>query len=121
LPACAAIAGNAQALAVAGQGTWETTLLGRDIYGNAVTQRDSNGLDSSAVFLYDTVLDVTWLRDANYANGTMRWDAANTWASNLTVGEDDGWRLPALATLAMTRPTKWPPFGTELWATRRAR
>ena len=38
------------------------SLVGRDINGNAVL-----GSDASAVFLYDTVLDITWLRDANYA------------------------------------------------------
>ena len=90
LLACVAIAGNAQALPVAGQGTWETTLLGRDINGYAVA-----GSDASAVFLYDTVLDVTWLRDAN-ANGVMNWTQANTWAANLVVGAYDDWRLPTL-------------------------
>jgi hypothetical protein len=101
LLACAAIAGNAHAVAVAGQGTWETRLLGRDINGNAVA-----GNADSAVFLYDTVLDVTWLRDANYAqtsgyyslysDGRMNWVAVNTWAANLVVGAYDDWRLPTL-------------------------
>lgn len=90
LLACVAIAGNAQAVAVAGQGTWETTLLGRDINGNAVA-----GNADTAVFLYDTVLDVTWLRDAN-ANGLMNWTRANTWAANLLVGAYDDWRLPTM-------------------------
>lgn len=35
-------------------GTWETTLLGRDINGSAVAASST-----SAVFLYDTTLDVT--------------------------------------------------------------
>lgn len=90
LLACAAVAGNAQALPVAGQGTWETTLLGRDINGNAVA-----GSDASTVFLYDTVLDVTWLRDAN-ANGIMTWGDAKTWAGNLVVGSFTDWRLPSM-------------------------
>ena len=90
LLACVAIAGNAQALPVAGQGTWETTLVGRDINGNAVA-----GNAASSVFLYDTVLDVTWLRDAN-ANGAMKWSDANTWAADLVVGAYDDWRLPTL-------------------------
>lgn len=92
------LAGSAQAAGVPGQGTWETTLLGRDIRGNAVTA-DS----ASAVFLYDTTLDVTWLRDANYvktsgqdADGLLDWDAANAWASTLTVGSFSGWRLPRM-------------------------
>lgn len=93
---CAAVgpalltAGLAQATVVAGQGTWETTLLGRDIGGNAVA------VDSaSAVFLYDKTLDVTWLRNAN-ANGPMEWPSANTWANALTVGTFSGWRLPKI-------------------------
>ena len=108
LLACVAIAGNAQALPVADQGTWETTLLGRDINGNAVA-----GSDASAVFFYDKVLDVTWLRDTNAGagsayddisegnsgtttDGRMTWASANTWAANLTVGSYSGWRLPTM-------------------------
>ena len=80
----------AAALPVSGQGTWETTLLGRDVNGNAVS-----GNNASAVFLYDTALNVTWLRDAN-KNGRMNWNAANTWASGLNVGGFTGWRLPSM-------------------------
>ena len=65
-------------------------LVGRDIDGNAVA-----GSDASSVFLYDTVLNVTWLRNAN-ANGLMNWTQANTWAANLTVGSYGGWRLPTM-------------------------
>ena len=36
---------------ILGQGTWETTLLGRDINGRAISATDTN-----AVFAYDTVL-----------------------------------------------------------------
>ena len=101
LLACAAIAGNVHAIGIPGQGTWETTLLGRDITGKAVA-----GSDASAVFLYDTTLNVTWLRDANYAktsayvfadaNGLMNWAQANAWAVNLVVGAHDDWRLPTM-------------------------
>jgi len=95
LLACVAIAGNAQAAGVSGQGTWETTLLGRDINGYAVP-----GGDASSVFLYDTVLKITWLRNAN-ANDTVvygytNWPGANTWAANLVVGAYDDWRLPTM-------------------------
>lgn len=68
----------------------QAALVGRDINGNAVV-----GSDASSVFLYDTVLNVTWLRDAN-RNGAMTWDQANTWATNLTVGSYAGWRLPTM-------------------------
>jgi len=58
---------------------------------------------------YDTVADLTWLADANYAqtsgyvvpsgnpnwqNGQMTWQEANDWAAQLTVGGVSGWRLP---------------------------
>jgi hypothetical protein len=69
-------------------------LVGRDIDGNAVA-----GNAASSVFLYDTVLNITWLRNAN-ANGAMNWDQANTWASGLnssaTGGGFAGWRLPTM-------------------------
>jgi hypothetical protein len=84
------VAGNAHAAAVSGQGTWETTLLGRDMHGAAVS-----GSDINAVFLYDTVLNVTWLRPP-YANSSMTWYGAYAWASDLTVGAHSDWRLPTM-------------------------
>ncbi len=74
----------------------QATLLGRDISGNAVANNAA-----SAVFLYDTTLDITWLRDANYAktsnyngDGLMDWNTANIWANNLIVDKYTDWRLP---------------------------
>jgi hypothetical protein len=50
--------------------------------------------------LYDNVLNVTWLRDANYAktsgydaDGQMTWNEATTWAANLVYGGYSDWRL----------------------------
>lgn len=50
--------------------------------------------------IYDDVLDITWLQDANYAqtsgyddDGRMTWSDANTWAANLSYGGYDDWRL----------------------------
>jgi hypothetical protein len=56
--------------------------------------------------LYDTVLNVTWLQDANYAktsgfdaDGKMSWGAANSWAESLVYHDSannldySGWRL----------------------------
>ncbi len=86
----------AQAQSVSGQGTWETTLLGRDINRNAVA-----ATDVSAVYLYDTTLDVTWLRNANL-NGAQTWVNATSWADNLSTGSGgktiSDWRLPTMAT-----------------------
>jgi len=58
--------------------------------------------------VYDTVQNITWLADMNYAqtslhtgtgvnvNGTMIWDAATAWANNLVYGGFSDWRLPTL-------------------------
>jgi hypothetical protein len=50
--------------------------------------------------IYDDVLNITWLQDANYAqtsgydaDGKMTWEDANTWAANLSYGGHDDWRL----------------------------
>jgi hypothetical protein len=64
-------------------------------------------IDRGGGLLYDDVLNVTWLQDANYAktsgyddDGRMYWSAAKTWASSLNIsrfaGESlTGWRLAA--------------------------
>lgn len=86
------IATTAHAVAVSGQGTWESTLQGRDLDGNA-----GNGFEA----YYDTTLDITWLADANFAetsgldaDGSMTWANANSWAAGLNVNGITGWRLP---------------------------
>jgi hypothetical protein len=53
-------------------------------------------VDPSARFLYDTVLDVTWLRDDDLAGG-QTWNDANSFAANLTVGSYGDWRLPTIS------------------------
>ena len=44
--------------------------------------------------VYDTDFNITWLANANAANGTMNWQAAKDWATGLNVGGYTGWRLP---------------------------
>lgn len=57
-------------------------------------------LDRGGGMIYDTVLNITWLQDANYAqtsghdDGRMTWDNANKWAADLVYGGYDDWRLP---------------------------
>ncbi len=79
---------SAQAAPVAGQGTWESTLKARDIDGQAVALNDT-----SAVFFYDSTLNITWLRDM-HMNGAANWAISNQWAQNLVVGGFSDWRLP---------------------------
>ena len=63
-------------------------------------------IDRGGGLLYDTVLNVTWLQDANYAktsgyssSGVLSWDGANTWAANLVYHDSirnvdySDWRL----------------------------
>jgi hypothetical protein len=80
----------AVAVAMLSVASAQAALVGRDVNGLAVAADATN-----SVFLYDDVLNVTWLRDAN-ANGLMNWTEANTWAANLVVGAYDDWRLPTL-------------------------
>jgi PEP-CTERM motif len=82
------------AVPISGQGTWQTTLKGRDLDGNL-----ANGFEA----FYDTELNITWLADANYAkstgfdaNGQMNWNAAMSWVSGLNVSGVTGWRLPSM-------------------------
>lgn len=60
-------------------------------------------IDRGKGLVYDDVLKITWLKDANYArtsgydsDGRMNWDEANTWVSSLTYGGYDDWRLPTI-------------------------
>jgi len=62
----------------------------------------------SGGMVYDTVQNITWLADMNYAqtslhtgtgvnvNGRMTWDVATAWANNLVYGGLSDWRLPTL-------------------------
>lgn len=50
--------------------------------------------------IYDDVLDITWLQDANYAktsgydsDGVMTWSEADAWARQLVYGGYSNWRL----------------------------
>lgn len=67
-------------------------LQGRDVDGVA-----ANGYEA----FYDTVLNITWLADANYAKtsgfdatGAMSWDRATDWVAALSFLGVGGWRLP---------------------------
>jgi len=74
-----------------------TLLLGISTSSQASLIDRGNGL------LYDNVLDITWLQDANYArtshyvgadsSGKMDWATATTWAANLNYDGLTDWRL----------------------------
>lgn len=78
-------------------GAAQAVLQGRDVDGVS-----ANGYEA----YYDTVLNVTWLADANYAktsgadsSGAMSWDGAMSWAGGLEYQGVTGWRLPHLEPL----------------------
>ncbi|MCL4777170.1 MAG: hypothetical protein KJ054_06645 [Gammaproteobacteria bacterium] len=82
------LAGGAGAASISGQGTWETTLQGRDLDGNLAT----------AEAFYDTVLGITWLQDASFAGTAMTLDDAASWTASLDPYGSGitGWRLPVI-------------------------
>jgi hypothetical protein len=87
----------ANAVAVPGQGTWETTLFARDING-----------DGTVDAYFDSTRNVTWLPHANAKaiNGTSFDDgfrsndgkvtcaSARSWLAGLDVYSVTGWRVP---------------------------
>lgn len=66
--------------------------------------------DRGGGLVYDDVLDVTWLQDANYArtsgfdaDGRMSWSQSTEWVEQLSIFDSvrntvlDDWRLPTVA------------------------
>lgn len=83
-----ALSTSLHAASISGQGTWESTLQGRDLDGTL----------STFEAYYDTSLNITWLANANYAGTVMTWSSANTWAGSLNPYGSGitGWRLPTV-------------------------
>ena len=64
--------------------------------------------DRGGGMIYDDVLNITWLQDANQGagsafddgvstiDGLMTWDSAVAWADNLSFGGFDDWRLASM-------------------------
>ena len=93
---------SAQAAAVSGQGTWETTLQARDIIG-----------DSLVDAYYDTALNITWLANWN-VNGQKDWGTATAWAGGLDVHGVTGWRLPSTIDNELSIGNFPPPSSSEM-------
>lgn len=113
-----AAACSSMASPISGQGSWETTLLARDI-----------NRDGTVDAYFDTLLGVTWLADANAAAGTAFDDGSNAndgalsqanalaWAASLNVFGITGWSLP-IATVGargcdMQRPLPTCGYGVD--------
>ncbi|HBH62297.1 MAG TPA: hypothetical protein DDX85_11295 [Nitrospiraceae bacterium] len=56
--------------------------------GNAALNDRGGGL------IYDDVLDITWMQDANYFGSTMTWNDAVNLVDNFVFQGYDDWRLP---------------------------
>lgn len=54
--------------------------------------------DRGGGLIYDDVLDITWMQDANYFGGTMSWNDAMTSVDNLVFQGYDDWRLSTVDT-----------------------
>lgn len=69
--------------------------MGYSVTAQAALYDRGNGM------IYDDVLKITWLQDANYAvtsgatTSVMTHAEANTWATNLNYKGITGWRLPS--------------------------
>ncbi|MDP2785811.1 MAG: DUF1566 domain-containing protein [Sulfurimicrobium sp.] len=77
-------------------------------------------IDRGGGLIYDNVLNLTWLQDANYAktsnydaDGKMNWAEANTWAANLNYGGYSDWRLPTLVDTGTSGCTDVAYTGTD--------
>ena len=70
--------------------------------------------DRGGGLIYDDVLNITWLQDANYAEGSMDWYDAVTWVDGLEYYDSvrdtvwDDWRLPT----TVDGPYVWGINGT---------
>lgn len=80
------------------------------------TQAQALLIDRGNGLIYDNVLNITWLQDANYAftsgqdsDGAFTWDDANAWAANLVYQGFSDWRLPYISVAAGAGPFAGPP------------
>ncbi|MCX5807742.1 MAG: hypothetical protein NT010_17005 [Proteobacteria bacterium] len=77
-------------------GVLVTLLFGFSTLAHAALHDRGRGL------IYDDVLNITWLQDADYAmttsyatgDGCMMWSYAKEWVDNLVYAGYSGWRLP---------------------------
>ena len=80
----------------------QKTLLALALLASATVTGTAHAslVDRGNGMLYDNVLNITWLQDANYAKtsgasatGLMDWTTATAWAANLVFGGFSDWRL----------------------------
>lgn len=82
----------------------KNTLVGLALLASVLSGAAQASLvDRGGGLIYDNVLNITWLQDANYAktsgydvDGKMNWYEAMTWAEGLVYGGYSDWRLPGV-------------------------
>jgi hypothetical protein len=77
--------------------------------------------DRGSGLIYDDVLNITWLQDANYAktsgydaDGKMSWQDAAKWASDLSFNGHANWRLPSSLNADGSEPCGGYCSGSEM-------
>ena len=89
----------------------KSALLAVVVLSLTTTTASATLIDRGGGLIYDTVLDVTWLQDANYGAGSgyddgfgrMTWASAMYWAADLDYFDSvrgvtwSDWRLPTLS------------------------
>jgi len=84
-----------------------TLLLSQSANAGLIARTITDATFGAVDAYYDDVLDITWLKDANFSYtshyrysagnyGVMNWATANTWAGQLQIGAFDDWRLPSI-------------------------
>jgi len=86
---------------------WALVLASALLLGAAAVSEAALESRAGGTMYYDTVLDVTWMANANAIAGTayddavfpddgrVSWGSAKAWAADLVFGGYDDWRLPA--------------------------
>ncbi len=95
-------------------------LLGISVDANAgLLARNVGGVPSTTDAYYDSVLNITWLRDANFAmtsgfasGGLMTFTDAQSWASGLKINGFNGWRLANVAQPDPSCESQNPTYGS---------
>lgn len=79
-------------------------------------------IDRGGGLIYDDILNVTWLQDANYAktsgydaDGRLTWTQAHAWAANLNYGGYHDWRLPKVLPVGSDWNYSWAYNGSTDW------
>jgi hypothetical protein len=76
------------------------------VFAGWVGVANASLIDVGGGLVFDDLLNITWMQDANYAktsgyddDGLMTWDEAVLWADGLVYGGYDDWRLPSIEPL----------------------